>query len=171
MVELSSERVEQILHKETLKTEESATILRAIYTRYLRLYEKYFANIDALNDHEIAELREYHEETKSLVKYYYMDIPLDVCEGLNEFENNYGAKLLGPDWHKYLFDNYKDFKDRYESDGISEECLKAKFSEQNLTAFYYTMDSVFRDGFGTGSKTAERMISKITGLLFGDSKD
>ena len=69
MLELSNERVGQILHQETLQTEELPTILRAIYTRYMRLYEKIYADIEALNDAEIARLREYHEETKSLVKY------------------------------------------------------------------------------------------------------
>lgn len=95
MVELSKERIEQILHEETMKKEELETILRGIYTRYMRLFEKYFADIDALNDDEIAELRKYHEETGSLVKYYYMDIPLDICIGLKEFENKYSVKLLG----------------------------------------------------------------------------
>ena len=67
MVELSNERVEQILHKETHKTEELKTILRGVYTRYMRLFEKYFADIDALNDDEIAGLKQYHEETRSLI--------------------------------------------------------------------------------------------------------
>ena len=61
MVELSNERIEQILHQETAKKEELATILRGIYTRYMRLYEKLFADIDALNDEKITELRKYHE--------------------------------------------------------------------------------------------------------------
>ena len=34
------------------------------------LYEKYLEDIDALSDDRIAELRAYHEETISLVKYY-----------------------------------------------------------------------------------------------------
>ena len=54
MVELSNERIGKILHEETVKTEELATILRSIYTRYMRLYEKYFADIDALNDEKVA---------------------------------------------------------------------------------------------------------------------
>ena len=54
MIELSIERVDQILHQETPKKEELATILRGIYTRYMCLYEKYFADIDALNDDTIA---------------------------------------------------------------------------------------------------------------------
>ena len=55
MVELSNERIEQILHEETKKTEALPTILRGIYTRYMRLYERYFADVDALNDGRIAE--------------------------------------------------------------------------------------------------------------------
>ena len=82
MVELSNERIEQILKDETKKTEEPATILRAIYTRYMNLFEHYFADINALNDDKIDEFRKYHEETKSLIKYYYMDIPEDVCSGV-----------------------------------------------------------------------------------------
>ena len=31
--------------------------------------------MDALNEDKIAELKKYHEETESLIKYYYMDIP------------------------------------------------------------------------------------------------
>lgn len=40
MVGLSNERIEQILHEETAKKEELQTILRGIYTRYMRLYER-----------------------------------------------------------------------------------------------------------------------------------
>lgn len=54
MIKLSNERIEQILHEETVKKEKSATILRGIYNRYMRLYEDYFADIDALNDDKIA---------------------------------------------------------------------------------------------------------------------
>ena len=79
MVELSKERVEQILHEETMKKEELETILRSIYTRYMHLFENYFADLDALNDDKVAELKKYHEETKSLVRYYYLDIPQDIC--------------------------------------------------------------------------------------------
>lgn len=167
MVELSNKRVEQILHEETQKTEEPATLLRGIYTRYMRLYEKYFADIDALDDDEVAKLRKNHEETRSLVKYYYMDIPQDICMGLNEFDRKYSARLLGPDWHKTLFDCYKEFKDKNTSRNKSEECLKAEFTEQILAAFYDAMDSVFREGFGTGSKTAEKIVNGLKGLLFG----
>ena len=48
MVELSKERIAQILHEETVKKEDSDTILRSVYTRYMCLYEKYFADIDGL---------------------------------------------------------------------------------------------------------------------------
>ena len=167
MIELSNERIDEILHKETLKTEESATILRAVYTRYMRLYERYFVDIDSLNDSEIAEMRKYHEETKSLVKYYYMDIPLDVCAGLYKFDNTYSTKLLGPDWHKHLFDYYNEFKAGSKNRDKSEECIKADFAEQNLTAFYGLMDYVFREGFGTGSSTVEKVVGGIKGILFG----
>ena len=168
MVELSRKRVEQILHEETLKTEELATILRGIYTRYMRLYERYFADIDALNDEKIAELREYHGETKSLVKYYYMDIPLDICMGIDEFEEKYSDRLLGPDWHEALFDCYEDFRDDNMSEYAGERALKAAFAEQNLEAFYAAMDTVFREGFGTASQTAEKVFTKIAGLIFGE---
>ena len=69
MLELSNERIEQILNEETMKTVELATLLRSIYLRYMRLFEGYFADIDALNDTKIAQFRKYHEETCSLVRY------------------------------------------------------------------------------------------------------
>ena len=166
MVELSSERVEEILHKETMKTEELTTILRGIYTRYMHLYEKYFADIDALNDEEIAKLKEYNEETESLLKYYYLDIPQDISIALKEFENRYGSKLLGPDWHKYVFDCYREFKSESNSNDKSEECIKAEFKEKNLSDFYDAMDYIFRDDFNTSSKTAENITSGFAGLLF-----
>ena len=166
MVELSKERIEQILHEETTKKEELETILRSIYTRYMRLFEKYYSDIDALNDDEIAELRKYHEETRSLVRYYYMDIPLDICMGLKEFENKYSVNLLGPEWHEYLCDSYENFREESRSQNKSEEYLKAEFTKQTLAAFYEAMDYVFREGFGTGSNTAKKIISGITGLLF-----
>jgi hypothetical protein len=167
MVELSNERVEQILHEETQKTEELTTILRGIYTRYMRLYENYFADIDALNDDKIAELKKYHEETKSLVKYYYMDIPLDICARLQEFDKEYGKKMLGPNWHKFIFDNYEDYKDKNKSENTSEEGLKADYQEKVLIGFYETMDYVFREGFGTESKTTEEVMNGFSGLFFG----
>ena len=170
MIELSRERIEQILHEETLKSEDLKTILRSIYHRYMRLYEDYFSDIDTLNDEKIARLNKYHEETKSLVKYYYMDIPMDVCMGIDEFEEKYGSKLLGPDWHNYVFESYQEFKDRKENKNKSEECLKAEFKEKVLDAFYGVMGYVFREGFGTGSRTHETFIDGITGLLFGKNK-
>ena len=165
MVELSNERIGQILHEETAKTEELTTILRGIYTRYMRLYEKYFADIDALNNAKIAELRKYHEETGSLVRYYYMDIPQDICEGIKEFENKYSANLLGPDWHDYLFRVYQEFRK-----GSTATDIKAEFSKQALAAFYEAMDYIFREGFGTGSQTVKDVVRGITGLLFGKEK-
>lgn len=170
MIELSNETLEQILHEETPKTEELSTILRSIYTRYMRLYEKYFADIDALTDEEIAELRNYHEETGSLVKYYYLDIPQDICLAIREFEDKYSANLLGPEWHKYLSDSYQDFKKKGKNKDKSGEELKAEFTKEALKTFYDCMGYVFRDGFGTGSQTAKNVISGITGLLFGTGK-
>ena len=165
MIELSRERVETILNEETQKTEDLATILRAVYTRYMRLYEKYFADIDALNDEVIAELNQYHEETKSLVKYYYMDIPQDVCEGLDKFDDKYGSKLLGPDWHQSLLDLYKYFRGKNWSK--NEEWARAEFRKQALDAFYETMSSIFRPGFGSDSKAAERIVDGIKDIFFG----
>lgn len=168
MLELSKERVETILKEETQKTTELATILRAVYTRYMRLYEKYFDDIETLNNDKIAELNRYHEETASLVKYYLMDIPQDVCTEIKDFDEKYGDKLLGPSWHKYLFDCYEDF--RKENWNKSDEWVKTEFKKQILNSFYETMGSVFRQGFGTGSKTAAGIIDGITGLLFGKEK-
>lgn len=167
MVELSHERVEQILHDETPKTTELATILRSIYTRYMRLCEKYFADIDALNDDVIAELKQYHEETKSLVKYYYMDIPHDVCVALNQFDEEYASKLLMADWNSILFEAYDDFRDENKYKYKNEGLLKAEFRKENLAAFYETMGHIFRVGFGTGSKTIEDTFTGLAGLLFG----
>ena len=165
MLELSNERIEQILNEETTKTVELATLLRSIYTRYMRLFEGYFADIDALNDARIAELRKYHEETCSLVKYYYMDIPHDVCEDIEEFNDKFSAKLLGPKWYDNLADVYEAFQDQ--NWDKSEKRLKAEFKKQALASFYKEMDNIFREGFGTGSKTVGDVVGGIAGLLFG----
>ena len=167
MVELSTERVDQILHEETRRTEDPATILRSIYTRYMHLHERYFADMDALNDEKIAELKKYHEETKSLIKYYYMDIPQDICMGLKEFDDGHITEQLGPDWHEHLLHSYQEFKDVYEGEDKSEEWLKEKFTEKELTDFYEAMDDVFREGFGTGSKVAESFWTRLKHLIFG----
>lgn len=169
MIELSQERVDTILNEETLRTEELATILRAVYTRYMRVFEKYFADTDALNDEVIAELNQYQEETRSLVKYYYMDIPQEVCDGLRKFDDKYGDKLLGPDWKKTLSDTYKYFRGKNWSK--SEEWVKAEFRKQAMDAFYKAMGSVFRQGFGSDSKVVERVVDGIKGLFFADSQE
>ena len=170
MMELSNERVAQIMNEETLQTVELPTLLRSIYSRYMRLYEQYFEDIDALNEEKLAGLRTYHEETKSLVKYYYMDIPQDVCKCLNAFDSEYSNRLLGPEWHKYLFDIFKDFKEKNNDKDRSRKHLSAEFSKQTLAAFYEAMDYIFRDGFGTGSQTAKNILSEISSLLFGKEK-
>lgn len=171
MIELSTERVEQILHNETQKTEELTTILRGIYTRYMYMYERYFADIDALNDDVIAELKKYNEETRSLVKYYYMDIPKDTCKAINAFDQEYNAVLLGADWHRRLFECYDEFYEENISTYKNEKRLKAEFSKQVLVFFYETMDSIFREGFGTGSKTVEKVVGGLASLLFGQKKE
>ena len=168
MIELSNERIEQILHEETLKKEETETILRSVYVRYMRLYEKYFADIDALDDEKIAELKTYHEETRSLVKYYYMDIPQDICKDIRDFEKEYSDNLLGPKWHVCLFDIYEKFA--VKNRGKDKNEVKAAFKKEILEAFYETMDYIFREGFGTGSKTIERAADMIRGLFFGKDK-
>ena len=167
MIELSIERVAQIMHEETAKTEDRPTVFRGIYTRYMHLYESYFADIDALNDDKVAEFSNYHEETKSLIKHYYLDIPLDVFTHLRELDDTYTDKLLGSEWHKFLFDVYKDFEEKNKSENMSEETLKAEFSKQAVDAFYDSMDYIFRDELGTGSKVAESISGGLLKLLFG----
>ena len=167
MVELSNERISKILHEETAKKEELSTILRGIYTRYMHLFEKYFADIDELNDENIAELNDYHEETKSLFRYYYMDIPLETCMQLEEFNNQYVAKLLGPKWHEHLFSVYAEFRDSADNEAKSGEEVKAEFKKQALEAFYDVMDYIFRDDFGTSSQTAKKVVTNLKEMLFG----
>ena len=167
MVELSKERIEQILHEETLKKEELDTILRSIYTRYMHLFENYFADLDALNDEKIAELKMYHEETKSLIRYFYLDIPQDICMDIREFANKYCATLLGSGWRDYITENYEGFRENSRNRNKSEEYLKAEFTSQALSAFYETMDYIFREGFGTDSRAAKTLVSGIKDLFFG----
>ncbi len=167
MIELNPERIEKILKEETVKTEELETILRCIYNRYMCLYERYYADIDALNDDMISEMRNNHEETASLVRYYYMDIPQDVCSGIKEFDSRYTDKLLGAQWHDFLAENYKNFKKENRDRNKSEETWKAEFTKKALSDFYEAMDYVFREGFGTGSKTIQDVAGGISKLLFG----
>ena len=170
MLEISYEKIDKILHEETLKTEDSRTIQRALYNRNMRLYEKFYADIDALNDETISELKKYHEETKSLFMYYYLDIPQDTCRELKEFNEKYTDKLLGPDWHDVLFDSYKNFKYGHWDDDDSEENLKKEFREKSLDDFYDSMDYVFRHGFGTASKTDENVFGTIASTVL-NAKD
>ena len=167
MIALSNERIGQMLHEESVKKEDTDVLLRGIYIRYMRLYEKYFADIDALNDQEIAALRTYHQETRSLIRYYYLDIPQDVCTGLKEFEKRYSDPLLGPDWHKFLFDHYRQFRERQPGTDENSKSLRAAFAAEALEGFYAAMEYIFRDGFGTGSQAAQDIASGISNLLFG----
>ena len=137
MVELSLERIDEMLHKETPKKEETTTILRCVFSRYMQLYERYLADIDALNDEMIAELKAYHEETRSLCRYYYMDIPLEICSDLYDYDEEYTKKLLGPDWKKYISDSFEEFKTENKGK-IKPEEMKAEFQDQNLNAFSYS---------------------------------
>ena len=171
MLELSKERVEEMLHEETVKKEEASTIIRAIYNRYRHLYEEYFADIDVLNNDKIANFRRYNEETISLVKYYYIDLPQDVCSEIYEFEEKVSSLLLGSDWHAHLFNAYEDFKEENEEWNKGEEYYKAKFSKEMMNAFYDKMGEIFRQGVGTESKHMSNVISGIGSLLFGGKKD
>ena len=168
MIELKADRIDQILHAETGKKEELNTILRGLYTRYMTLYEKYFADIEALNDEEIASLKSYHEETRSLLRYYFLDVPQDICRCLIHFDEEYTDKLLGPEWHKYLFDNYKEFKEDYTGKNKSKQNLKAEFAKQTLEDFYNTMDYIFREAFGTGSKVEDGFLDGVKKLFFAE---
>lgn len=170
MVELSVARINQILHEETAQREELSMIVRAIYTRYMRIYEEYFADIDALNDEKIAEFNKKNEEIKSLMKYYYLDIPLDVYEELTEFDHEYNDKLFGSDWHGFLSDSYKTFKEHGMSDSKGEKALKADFAKEALSGFYETMDDIFRDCLGTNSVKAKEAASGFWEMLFGNDQ-
>lgn len=168
MVELTNERIDQILHQETPKKEELSTILRSIYVRYMRMYEKYFDDIDALNDEKVAEMRNYNEETISLLKHYYMDIPHDIFMEIEEFEKQYTSNFLGTEWHKFLDDFYEKFKKENKDEYRGEERLKAEFKKHTLDDFYELMGDIFREGFGTVSKTTEDAVNGISELLFGN---
>ena len=168
MIELKADRLDQMLHAETGKKEELNTILRGLYTRYMTLYEKYFADIEALNDEEIASMKNYHSETRSLLRYYFLDVPQDICRCLIHFDEEYTDKLLGPEWHKYLFDNYKEFKEDYTGKNKSKQNLKAEFAKQTLEDFYDTMDYIFREAFGTGSKVEDGFLDGVKKLFFAE---
>ncbi len=171
MVQLSDERIQEMLHKETKKTEDRVTLLRCIYARYMRLYERYFADIDALNEDAVADMRNYHEETISLIKYYLLDIPEDTCEGIKKFEKMYTNKLLGSDWRMFLFGQYEDFKEECRDAGTkSEDYYKAEFAQRVLMGFYDAMEYIFRQGFGTESEAGKNVMNGISGLLFGKEK-
>ena len=166
-MKLSNERIQQILHQETPQKEEVKTILRAVYIRYMNLFENYIANLDSLDNDKIDEFRKYHEETQSLIKYYYMDIPQDICTDLEKFEEETGSALLGREWKKVLYDAYDEFKERSNEWDMSEDYYKAAFKKHALKEFYAAMSEIFRSGFGTESQTAKDIMGGISGLLFG----
>lgn len=170
MVELSKERIDKILHEETPKEEKAQTVLLSVYTRYRRLYEDYFTDIDALTDDRVAELRKYYEDTESLIKTYYLFIPQDVCVYLERFDGEYTEKLLGPDWRRNLFDRFEEFAFKSENEDSSRNLLKAKFQKHTLSDFYDAMSYVFRDSFGTGSESFKSVAGGIIGMLFGKEK-
>lgn len=170
MIQLSNETIDRILHRETAKKEDLSTILRALYARYMRLYERYFADLDALDDDVIAEMRKYHEETLSLAKVYYMDIPQDICTKLEEFEEKYGARLLGPSWRRVLWDSYEEYRKKSGAKQLNGKTLKAEFAQQGLKAFYESMGYIFREGFGTESQAAKHVLNGISELFFGKEK-
>ena len=97
---------------------------------------------------------------------YYLDIPQEVCEDLEEFDSEYNESLLGADWHEYLFDRYEEFKENSESEDKSEEDLKAEFSKQTLLDFYVSMDYIFSESMGTNDKTSKKVVNGVAGLLF-----
>ena len=96
-----------------------------------------------------------------------MDIPVDICMALDAFEDKDCAKLLGPDWKEFLYDRYVDFKDDSLFSGKSEADLKREFAQKYLDSFYEEMGTVFRTGFGSGSRTAEHLFKGIEQLAFG----
>ncbi len=167
MIQLKAQVIERMLHQETAQKEDLGTILRCIYTRYMRLYEHYFADIDALNNETVAGMRKYHEETMSLVKYYYMDIPLDICIRLEQFEEKCTDLLLGPAWRVHLHEGYEEFREKHEKSNPGGNNLKDEFRTETMKAFYDAMGYIFREGFGTDSQTARNVLSGITDLLFG----
>ena len=90
--------------------------------------------------------------------------------GIKEFETKYSSNLLGPEWHEYLFESYKEFRENSKDKYKNEEFCKAEFTKQALDYFYEAMEYVFREGFGTESQTAKNTISSIKELLFGKQK-
>lgn len=167
MIQLSNERAEQIIQEETKKTQPLPQLLRAIYTRYMNLYEDYIANMFDLTSEKVAEYKKQNDETICLVRYYFMDIPQDVCEGIFDFEEKVGDKLLGPEWKTNLYDAYEEFKDKSDEWDMTEDYYKGAFKKYALKEFYEVMENIFRDGFSTHSERAKNIFSGIKSLIFG----
>ena len=170
MIELSYDQVDQIMHKDTPRSEDLPLILRSIYLRYLHLFETYFADIDALDDDKIIELKKYHEETRSLIKIFYLDIPMDVFYALGSVDEDDVSKMLSTELKQYVFDSFRNFMLENRDESKSKERFKLEFAQKNLTDFYSSMDTVFRGAFGTTSKTTENAVGWIGKLLFGEDK-
>ncbi len=167
MIQISNERAEQIIQEETKKTQPLPQLLRAIYTRYMNLYEDYIANIYDLTSEKIAAYKKQNDETIALVRYYYMDIPQDVCAGILVFEEKVGEKLLGPEWKTNLYDAYDEFKDNCNEWDMTEDYYKGAFKKYALKEFYEVMENIFRDGFGSESESSKNIFSGIKSLIFG----
>jgi len=88
-----------------------------------------------------------------------------LCLALDEFDNEYTEKFLGDKWQEHLKSSYEEYQKLNNKEDI--DC-KTGFSEQKLKDFYYAMNTVFRAGFGTESKSAEKMRKGLLGLLFGE---
>ena len=50
----------------------------------------------------------------------------------------------------------------------SKQNLKAEFAKQTLEDFYDTMDYIFREAFGTGSKVEDGFLDGIKKLFFAE---
>ena len=61
----------------------------------------------------------------------------------------------------------QQFKKENQNKHQSEEDFKTDFAKDALATFYDVMDYIFREGFGTGSKTTENNIDGLAVLLFG----
>ena len=167
MVELSPERIEEILHKETVKEEDPKTVMRAVYNRYRCVFEQYIDQIFEMNQSKIDEFNKYHQETNSLIKYYFVDIPMDTCAALAKFEHDVMDYMLGPDWQRVILNGFEEFKRKNKNKYrlANEETWRKKFKEELLSMFYVSMESAFRVSFESGSKAAEGLMDGLSAIF------